>query len=585
MQRGAVSRAKRARPLSQNEIREIVVDSDSDEGEYCASDTEEEEEPRPPSRRSPSSKPPTSPDFSASSSEDEDDVGNVAGQQPQPCQWGLSRNPRRRVVHTFTGAPSGKSIAAAHVTRESTPLSVLLLFVTEIITLLVVETNRYYQQFLDNSDDGPSPQRDVTEAEMFAFLALTLQMGHTVQGRLEDYWTKMEQLCCPFYGQTMVRARYYHILRFLHFTDNNRNGVDMTDDRLWKIRDLFEILRTNFSKFYNPSEHLAVDEVIVKFKGRVLFKQYIPKKRKRFGIKMFKLCDSNGYTYDMSVYLGKDRQRATQHLTATHATVTNLTRGVEGFGHKLYMDNFFSSPDLFDDLAQKKIYCCGTVRLHRRGMPKDLKPKTLRLKRGDIRMRTRGELTAVVWRDKRDVCLLTNIHDPPREGNYRDEHGNAIKPAIVADYNRHMGYVDKADRMANSYTASRRTWKWTKKLFFHLLDLAILNSYILFSSCGEKKISHRDFRLTLIREMLARAGHERRSSMPVGRPAPPSTNIGRLDTRHNKHWPGRNPTKRRCRVCSARGVMRTVMFKCMKCDVALCVDRSCFADYHTKDDL
>jgi len=36
--------------------------------------------------------------------------------------------------------------------------------------------------------------------------------------------------------------------------------------------------------------------------------------------------------------------------------VTNLTRGVEGFGHKLYMDNFFSSPDLFDDLAQKKSF-------------------------------------------------------------------------------------------------------------------------------------------------------------------------------------------------------------------------------------
>jgi hypothetical protein len=65
----------------------------------------------------------------------------------------------------------------------------LLLFFAEIITLLVMETN---------SDDGPSSQREVTEAEMFAFLALTLQMGHTVQGRLEDYWTKMEQPCCPF---------------------------------------------------------------------------------------------------------------------------------------------------------------------------------------------------------------------------------------------------------------------------------------------------------------------------------------------------------------------------------------------------
>jgi len=158
----------------------------------------------------------------------------------------------------------------------------------------------------------------------------------------------------------------------------------------------------------------------------------------------------------MNVYLGKDRQKAAQHLTATHATVTNLTRGVEGFGHKLYMD-FFSSPDLFDDLAQKKISCCGIVRLHRKGMPKDLKPKTLRLKRGDIRERTMGDLTAVVLKDKRDVCLLTNIHDPPRKDKYRDEHGNAIKQAIVVDYNCHTGHVDNADRMANSYMASRQT--------------------------------------------------------------------------------------------------------------------------------
>jgi len=163
-------------------------------------------------------------------------------------------------------------------------------------------------------------------------------------------------------------------------------------------------------------------------------------------------------------------------------------------------------------------------------------------------------LTGVVGKDKRDMCLLTNIHDPPREGNYRDEHENAIKPAIVVDYNRHLGHVDNSDRMANSYTASRRTWKWAKKLFFQLLDLAIVNSYNLLSSCGGKKISHRDFHLTLIREMLAWSGHEPRPSMPVGRPAPASTNIGRMNTRHNKHWPGRNAKQQHCRVSSARGV-------------------------------
>ena len=130
----------------------------------------------------------------------------------------------------------------------------------------------------------------------------------------------------------------------------------------------------------------------------------------------------------MNICLGKDRQRAEQHLTATHSTVTSLTKAVEGFGHKLYMDRFFSSPDLYYDLEQKKKFVVGQLD----HMPKDLRPKTQRLKRGDIRVRTRGDLSAVIWKDKRDARLLKNIHYAPREGNYCDEHGNAIKPAIVA---------------------------------------------------------------------------------------------------------------------------------------------------------
>ena len=80
----------------------------------------------------------------------------------------------------------------------------------------------------------------------------------------------------------MACARYYHILRFLHFTDNNRNGVDRTDDRLWKIQDLFETIRMNFSQFYNPSKHLTIDEVIVKFEGRIVFAAVHPEKTQMF---------------------------------------------------------------------------------------------------------------------------------------------------------------------------------------------------------------------------------------------------------------------------------------------------------------
>jgi hypothetical protein len=112
-------------------------------------------------------------------------------------------------------------------------------------------------------------------------------------------------------------------------------------------------------------------------------------------------------------------------------------------------------------------------------MPRDFGTK-LRLKRGDLKTRVTGDLISIAWKDKRNVNMLTDIHCSPAEGNFCDEHGNALKPAILQDYNRNMGYIDKSDRMTNSYSISRRTWKWTKKLFFHLLDLSILNSYIHF---------------------------------------------------------------------------------------------------------
>jgi len=128
-----------------------------------------------------------------------------------------------------------------------------------------------------------------------------------------------------------------------------------------------------------------VDEVIVKFKGTVIFRQYIPKKRKRFGFKIYKLCDESGYTCDMSVCLGRDSHSTTDNMTATHTTLRHLTSRVEGLGHKIFMDNFFSSPRLFDDLDRHKINSCGTVRPNRRGMPSDFGPKQLKLKRGDYR--------------------------------------------------------------------------------------------------------------------------------------------------------------------------------------------------------
>ena len=76
--------------------------------------------------------------------------------------------PQSSVAHTYTGGHRGKKDnEAPHINDGSSPLSVFLLYFAEIITPLV-ETNRYYQDYLDRLDDGPSPDPDVTEAEIAA---------------------------------------------------------------------------------------------------------------------------------------------------------------------------------------------------------------------------------------------------------------------------------------------------------------------------------------------------------------------------------------------------------------------------------
>ena len=178
-----------------------------------------------------------------------------------------------------------------------------LLYFAEIITLLVVETNRFYHDHLDRFEECPSPLRDMTEVEMLVFLAITIQMRHCIRDKLTDYWATTNQFHTSFYSSTMKWNRYFHILRFLHFTDN-KNEPDMTDEkpaRLWKMRNLFKILSEKFSKFYSPSEHLAVDQVIVQ--GRVIFRQYISKKHKRFGVKIYKLWRDWINLYDNNLCL------------------------------------------------------------------------------------------------------------------------------------------------------------------------------------------------------------------------------------------------------------------------------------------
>jgi hypothetical protein len=92
----------------------------------------------------------------------------------------------------------------------------------------------------------------------------------------------------------MGRERFKIISRFLHFThDENEH------DKLRKIQPIIQHFSSKFSEMYLPSENIALDESLMKFRDRLLFVKCNRTKRSRFGIKFY----SSGCLY-FKIYVG-----------------------------------------------------------------------------------------------------------------------------------------------------------------------------------------------------------------------------------------------------------------------------------------
>jgi hypothetical protein len=135
--------------------------------------------------------------------------------------------------------------------------------------------------------------------------------------------------------------------------------------------------------------------------------------------------------------------------------------------------------------------------------------------------------------------------------------------------------------MANSYNIYRRTWKWTKKLFFHLLDLTILNAYILSKSCGST-MTHLKFREQLVQDLIVLSWEENIGACgtPRGRPSSSENQLVCLEIKQSTHWPDKGK-ERRCCVCQLNKKIKKLVYYCKKCDCGLCIV-PCFEVWHTK---
>jgi len=104
----------------------------------------------------------------------------------------------------------------------------------------------------------------------------------------------------------MSMKRFKIILKVIRFDNRSTWTHRRQIYKLAPIRELWNKWVENFRKLLNPNESVTVDEQLVEFRGRYPFKQYMPKKPSKYGIKFWMLCDSiNTYVWSIQIYLGK----------------------------------------------------------------------------------------------------------------------------------------------------------------------------------------------------------------------------------------------------------------------------------------
>lgn len=466
-----------------------------------------------------------------------------------------------------------------------------MIFDEHLVQHIVEETNKFFHFIMKNKvlkqHSKLKKWKETSVNEMYTFFALTLLMAHQKKNNIKDYWSTSPLLLSPIFGKMMSQDRYLIILRLLHFCDN-QNQVQ--GNRLFKIDTIIESLRIKFRSVFKPYQKVCVDESIVEWKGRLKFKQYIPSKRHRFGIKLFVLCDcKTGYVLDYLVYTGDNKHiHFNESLQQSGSVISTLMEPYLNKSHIIYMDNWYSSPLLYQYLSEHNTGACGTVKNNRKGIP----TFPTKLAPGQcISAITKGMMTCK-WKDKRDVHMLSTVHNTKMTvTNKTDRVGNKIKkPDCILDYNVNMGLIDKSDMQMSFNNTSRRSIKWYKKFFFHLLDLSILNSGIVYNSLKETKLKLPEYRLKLIEQLLQTYSS---GTVNISQSRPGRKIIGDYPTRlTERHFPsriippeGKSRIQKKCHVHSQTKLdaqcRKDTAYECKECGKALCLE-PCFQNYHTK---
>nr|XP_055061727.1 piggyBac transposable element-derived protein 4-like [Misgurnus anguillicaudatus]XP_055061728.1 piggyBac transposable element-derived protein 4-like [Misgurnus anguillicaudatus] len=456
----------------------------------------------------------------------------------------------------------------------------------------------------------------ISHQDFKSFIAVVIYMGLFKCSSLKDYWSESLYSSLPFPAQVMSYRDFLMISNALHLSNtsedekNDMKKGTSSYEKLGKIKSMYLEIREACKNYFHPFQNITIDERMVMSQARTELRECSKSKPASRGYKLFALSDcTTGYTWDFFIYEGKSRAPQTQRLSY-ESVMSLVDENYLGDGYKLFLDKYFTSPGLFSDLLLKKIWACGPIWANREGFPEAAVNKLQRNDpRGTMRWIRDNELLFVEWQDVQKVQMCSTFHKAyggdTVKRKVKDKDGNRTLadipiPAAVLDYKRTMSALDPSVRITAHYRTLHKPKKWYQCFFYHFLDIAINNAFILQELMAKerntKALTRKAFMEMLIEELteIVQKGSQKKFPNPVS--APPQISTSAQPSTPSPAPPSDTPFfhrpryiaqdssigRRRCKLCSQK-----TPIVCETCSVALCFQpkRDCFGEWHERGPL
>ena len=480
-------------------------------------------------------------------------------------KWGKSENPNVRQECSLEGE-------ICHQLRENvSPVEIFekVVSLDILVELLVSESNLYAQQngrnFITNSE------------EMKAFIRVNYIMAVNKLPNISMCWNYEHFIGNTGIQNVFMRTRFQEILQNIHFADNSKND---SSDKGYKIRPIIEHLNKSFQNSYSDEPEQSIDEHMTKFKGRFSMRQYLKMKPIKW---WFRCASKNGYLYEFDLYLGRKQN---VEVNLGEGVVLQLSEKLKGTFCTIYIDNYFNSPRLINKLFHRDIYAIGTVRSNRKQMPKLKEDK--KMLRGDADFQFSKNIICCKWYDNKAVLLLaTDVEGMSGSSNVmRRMKGSSTKtpvpcPNIIKIYNNGMGGVDLMDQKTAAYRFDRKSkFRFYLRIFFDLLDVALVNSHIVYSKLGNE-LSLLNYKVVVENSLIGRYSNWQRA-FPMTRPSKRKTLEPSLPKEVPTHMPEFQEKRMQCFYCQIEGLDHKTFVSCQTCGLYLCCvkERNCFQKHH-----